>query len=95
MPPQVERPDLNQVTLYKPGSSTDHPFGFVGQIPIREQLLMTPGVQQILRQPPNQITTDMLEKQAIQDGMLTMLQDGVLKALRGETTLEEVFRVVG
>lgn len=95
MPQHVERPDLNNITLYKPGASADHPFGFVGQLPIREQLLMTPGVQNILRMPPNQVTTDMLEKQAVEDGMLTMLQDGVLKALRGETTLEEVFRVVG
>jgi type II secretory ATPase GspE/PulE/Tfp pilus assembly ATPase PilB-like protein len=95
LPPQFEKPDLNKITLFKPGSSPEHPFGFTGQLAIREQLMMTPGVQQLLRMPPNQVTTEMLEKQAIQDGMLTMVQDGVLKAIRGETTLEEVFRVVG
>jgi type II secretory ATPase GspE/PulE/Tfp pilus assembly ATPase PilB-like protein len=95
LPKHVERPDLDQVTFYKPGTSAAHPFGFTGQLAIREQLQMTQGVQQLLRLPPNQVTTDMLEKQAIEDGMLTMLQDGVLKAIRGETTLEEVFRVVG
>lgn len=95
LPPNMERPSLANVTLYQPGTSAEHPFGFTGQIPIREQLRMTPGVQKLLRLPPNQITTVMLEAQAVQDGMLTMLQDGVLKALRGETTLEEVFRVVG
>lgn len=95
LPPQIQRPDLSKVTLYRPGTSAEHPFGYVGQIPIREQLRMTPGVQKLLRLPPNQITTPMLEQQAVQDGMLTMLQDGVLKALRGETTLEEIFRVVG
>ena len=56
---------------------------------------MTPGVQQLLRLPPNEISTPMLEKQAVEDGMLTMLQDGLLKAINGETTIEEVFRVVG
>jgi type II secretory ATPase GspE/PulE/Tfp pilus assembly ATPase PilB-like protein len=36
----------------------------------------------------------MIEKQAIQDGMLTMLHDGILKVVKGDTTLEEVYRVV-
>lgn len=95
LPPNVEKPDLSNITLYKPGSSEQNPFGYKGQIAIREQLLMTPGIQQLLRLPPNQITTDMLEKKAVEEGMLTMLQDGVLKALAGVTTLEEVYRVVG
>ncbi|MBW3569306.1 GspE/PulE family protein [Candidatus Parcubacteria bacterium] len=95
MPPGVERPNLDNVTLYKAGASTDNPFGYKGQMALREQLLMTPGVQEILRLPPNQVTTDILEKKAIEDGMVTMLQDGILKVLRGETTLEEVYRVVG
>lgn len=95
LPPGVARPDLNQITLYKPGSSEKNPFGYSGQTPIREQMLMTPGVQQLLRLPPNQITTDMIEQKAIEDGMITMLQDGVLKAIAGTTTIEEVYRVVG
>jgi type II secretory ATPase GspE/PulE/Tfp pilus assembly ATPase PilB-like protein len=94
LPPGVPKPDLRKVTLYRPGESPSNPFGYTGQIAIREQLQMTPGVQQLLRLPPNQVTTEMLEQQAVQDGMITMLQDGVLKALRGETTLEEVYRVV-
>lgn len=94
LPPAVERPDVNKITLYKPGSSPEHPYGFTGQIAIREQLRMTEGVQKLLRLPPNQVTTIGLEQQAVADGMLTMLQDGVLKAIRGETTLEEVFRVI-
>ena len=95
LPKGVEWPNLDEVTLYKPGSSPEHPFGYTGQFPLREQLQMTHGVQQLLRLPPGQVTTGMLEQKAIEDGMLTMLQDGVLKALRGETTLEEVYRVVG
>ena len=94
LPPGVDRPDLSNITLYKPGSSSDNPFGYAGQIAIREQLQMTSGIQQLLRLPPTQITTDMLQDRAIQDGMLTMLQDGVLKALQGITTIEEVYRVV-
>lgn len=94
LPPNVERPDLSTITLYKAGSSSENPFGYTGQMAIREQLLMTPGVQEILRLPPNQITTELIEQKAVQDGMITMLQDGILKALRGETSLEEVYRVI-
>ncbi|HJQ08472.1 MAG TPA: GspE/PulE family protein [Candidatus Saccharimonadales bacterium] len=93
-PPGVERPDVHNITLYKAGSSAENPFGYRGQLAIREQLQMTPGIQQLLRLPPNQITTDMLQKKAIEDGMLTMLQDGILKAFQGVTTLEEVYRVI-
>lgn len=95
LPPNVERPDLSNITLYKPGSSAQNPFGYSGQTAIREQMLMTPGVQQILRLPPNQITTAMIEQKAREDGMITMLQDGILKVLAGKTTLEEIYRVVG
>ncbi len=95
LPPQVPRPDISNLTLYTPGSSAANPFGYSGQIAIREQLQMTPGVRQLLRLPPNQVTTEMLENKAVEEGMLTMLQDGLLKAISGETTLEEVFRVVG
>lgn len=93
-PPGVEKPDLTNLTLYKAGTSAENPFGYTGQIAIREQMQMTPGIQQLLRQPPAQITTDMLQTRAVQDGMLTMLQDGVLKAIQGVTTIEEVYRVV-
>lgn len=95
LPADIPKPDLGQATLYQPGKSADNPFGFAGQIPIREQLQMTPGVQAILKLDQHHITTDMIQQEAMKDGMLTMLQDGVLKVLNGETTLEEVYRVVG
>lgn len=95
LPPHIPRPDINKVVLYKPGSSAENPFGYAGQTPIREQMQMTPNVQKLLRLPPAQITTEMIEQTARQDGMLTMLQDGVLKAIQGITTIEEVYRVVG
>lgn len=95
LPANVERPDINNLTLYKPGKSVENPFGYVGQTPIREQMQMTPGVQQLLRTPVNQITTDMIEQKAREDGMITMLQDGILKVVQGKTTLEEIYRVVG
>ncbi len=95
LPPQVKRPDIGSLTLYKSTPSVSNPFGFKGQMALREQLVMTPGVQTILKLPPGQITTDNLQQQAVADGMRTMLQDGILKAIAGLTTLEEIYRVVG
>lgn len=94
LPPGVERPNLQDITLYKAGASAENPFGYRGQLAIREQLQMTPKIQQLLRLPPNQITTEILQQKAIEDGMITMLQDGALKAIQGVTTIEEVYRVV-
>lgn len=93
-PSSIAKPDINSLTLYKPGSSADNPFGFDGQIALREQLVMSHGVQQLLRLPPAQITSEDLQAKAVEDGMRTMLHDGVLKAISGQTTIEEVFRVV-
>lgn len=95
LPPHVQKPSLDNLTLYKPGISAQNPFGFSGQLALREQLQMTHGVQQILRMPPNQITTELLQAKAVEEGMRTMLHDGILKAIAGLTTVEEVYRVVG
>ena len=94
-PPDMPRPDINRITLYYPGQSADNPFGYSGQLALREQLLMTPGVRDMLKLPPNQVITEALEAKAVAEGMRTMLHDGLLKAFAGLTTLEEVYRVVG
>lgn len=95
LPPGEQKPDLADLKLYKPGASAANPFGFSGQLAIREQLQMTPGVQQLLKLPVNQLNNEMLQAKAVEEGMRTMLQDGVLKAIAGQTTLEEVYRVTG
>jgi type II secretory ATPase GspE/PulE/Tfp pilus assembly ATPase PilB-like protein len=94
LPAQYQKPDLDNITLFKPGKSPTNLFGYSGQLALREQMAMSPGVQTILRLPPSQITSEQLQKQAVQEGMKTMLHDGLLKALAGQTTIEEVFRVV-
>ena len=38
-------------------------------------------------------TSEDIQAQAIREGMVTMQIDGLIKALRGETTIEEVLRV--
>ena len=94
LPEGVERPDISNLQLYKPGTSAENPYGYRGQIALREQFLMTDAMRQLL-QSGSKITTGDIESAAIKGGMTTMLQDGILKAIAGETTLEEIYRTVG
>lgn len=96
MPPGIKTPDLNNIVLYKPGSNPERPFGYDGQLALRELMVMDEGLTALLKKPKFEITATEIERKAVEDGkMLTMLQDGVLKALEGKTSLEEVYRVVG
>jgi general secretion pathway protein E len=40
-------------------------------------------------------TSEEIEAAAIKSGMRTMRQDGILKAIAGQTTIEEIYRVLG
>ncbi len=95
LPTNIQRPDMQNITLYRAGSSEENPYGYRGQIPLREQFTISDQLRQVLEQHPQGITTEKLEAAAIASGMRTMLQDGVLKVLSGETTIEEVYRVIG
>ncbi|MBP7821158.1 type II/IV secretion system protein [Candidatus Saccharibacteria bacterium] len=94
LPPDVQKPDISNIKLYKAGSSAENPYGYSGQFAVRELLLMTPGLETELKKPYKEITTASLEKVAIQDGMITLMQDGVLRAIAGDTSLEEVIRIL-
>lgn len=95
LPATVPMPDIDNLTLYKPGTSPENPFGYNGQIAIRELMLMKPAVINVLKRPPMQITALDIEEAAVSEGMLTLVHDGMLKAIAGTTSLEEVFRVIG
>ncbi|MDX1766217.1 MAG: hypothetical protein R3313_04670, partial [Candidatus Saccharimonadales bacterium] len=87
-------PPLDNLQLYKAVESDASPFGYKGRAMISEQLHMTPEVQQLIRKGGFQTSASMIEDLAINQGMVTMLQDGILKAIQGITTIEEVYRVV-
>lgn len=94
LPDGRTRPDLNNLNLYKPGSSEDAPFGYKGRLMIAEQLKITPEIQELLRLDPSKVSTEDIHKLAVKQGMVTLMQDGILKAISGQTTVEEVFRTV-
>lgn len=85
----VERTD--SITLYKGTGcdACDH-TGFHGRIGLFEVLTVSSAVNKLILQHSS---AEAIEAQAVADGMLTMRQDGYLKALSGYTTLEEVVRL--
>jgi type IV pilus assembly protein PilB len=93
--PADKRPNLEGLKLYKPGSSEENPYGFKGQIAIREQFVMSHELRQLLERPTHILSSQDIEAAAARSGMRTMLQDAMLKVVAGETTLEEIYRVVG
>ncbi len=95
MPKDFKQPDLQQLKLYKPGKSKENPFGYSGQIAIREQLQVSEPLRDLLMQPATTLSTQKIEETAQAAGMTTMLQNGIEFVLAGQTSLEEVFRVVG
>jgi type II secretory ATPase GspE/PulE/Tfp pilus assembly ATPase PilB-like protein len=95
LPMGMERPNLAGLKLYTPGSSTENPYGYTGQIAIREQFRMTGEIRTLLESHPTSLSAQDIEAAASRSGMRTMIQDGVLRVIAGETTLEEVYRVVG
>lgn len=96
LPEGAGKPNLEDITLYKPGTSEKNPFGYDGQVAIRELMIMDESLITLLKQKNHDVTSQEIENLAVSEGkMLTMLQDGVLKAIEGITTLEEVYRVVG
>ncbi len=64
--------------------------GFRGRVGIYEVLSNSVAEQKLI---VSNATSNQLRDQAISEGMLTMQIDGLVKALRGETTIEEVIRV--
>jgi type II secretory ATPase GspE/PulE/Tfp pilus assembly ATPase PilB-like protein len=64
--------------------------GYSGRIGVFEVLPITEKIGRLILEhaPDSEI-----EKQAVLEGMITMKQDGYLKAIEGITTLEEVIRV--
>lgn len=94
MPAGFEVPDISTVKLYKPGSSAEVPFGYSGRVVVMEQLIVNEEIQRFIRGEIKDVNVAEIERTARSQGMLTMMQDALMKVLRGETTLEEVNRVL-
>lgn len=96
LPEMIEELGLERLTderpirLYRPGSSEAVPTGYKGRTGIHEVLIVS---DEIRRMVMRQATSGEIERQAVAEGMRTMYEGGLMKALSGETSAEEVLRV--
>jgi type II secretory ATPase GspE/PulE/Tfp pilus assembly ATPase PilB-like protein len=95
--PQQKAPDpkelkSGQFILYKPGPGCENCGGgsYQGRMGIYEVLEISDNVQKMI---VGRATSEEIQMAAIRGGMLTMQQDGFVKALLGKTTIEEILRV--
>jgi type IV pilus assembly protein PilB len=80
----------NAYTLTKGKDSPETPNGYSGRLGVYEVFSVTEEIQKLILQ---RSTSTEIENLARSQGMVTMRQDGYLKALQGLTTLTEVNRV--
>lgn len=83
--------NLNDINIYKPvGCAKCNMKGEKGRVGVFEILKMTPELEAIIIEEPTELR---IMAEAKRQGMVTMKQDGILKVLAGEVSLEEVLRV--
>lgn len=83
--------DKNEITIYHgQGCKICHNTGYNGRIGVFEVLEVTKEIRKLIVQKAN---SDVITKQAVLEGMTTMLDDGLEKVKNGMTTIEEVLRV--
>lgn len=89
--PDVGPDGTPQIYLYK-GKGCDHcgGTGYSGRIGIFEVLDISEKISRMILQT---VTDSDIRDVGVEQGMITMVQDGYLKALEGITTIEEVLRV--
>lgn len=90
---QLSSTDSKITKLYKAheeGCETCGHSGYKGRMGIYEVLSNSAAVQKLIVMNN---TSDEIQAEAIKEGMITMQVDGLVKALRGQTTVEEILRV--
>lgn len=85
--PSTDEKTIKRLWRIKGGEGT---ASFRGRLGIYEVLEMSPDIQKLII---GSTTSEIIQNQAIAEGMVTMQTDGFIKALRSQTTLEEIMRV--
>jgi type II secretory ATPase GspE/PulE/Tfp pilus assembly ATPase PilB-like protein len=77
------------IEFYRPKESSSCPKGYKGRIGICEVIEVTSEIREMII---SSASTDQIQEKAISLGMITMLEDGIIKAVQGVTSIEEVLR---
>ncbi|MDP2641519.1 MAG: GspE/PulE family protein [Candidatus Yanofskybacteria bacterium] len=82
---------IHEATFWRPKETKENPDGYKGRVGIYEVFPLTESIKRIIEE---ESSVDNLRKQAQTEGMVSMVEDGFLKAARGLTSIEEVLRVI-
>ncbi|MDP2736006.1 MAG: ATPase, T2SS/T4P/T4SS family, partial [bacterium] len=82
---------LAGTAFFKPKKGKEDEGGYKGRIGIYEVLPVTESIKALVVQ---KATADQVQKQGVSEGMITMVEDGLMKAAQGITSIEEVLRVI-
>ena len=80
----------NAYTLFKGKATPENPEGYKGRMGLYEVFEVSDAIQDLILK---RSTSSEIQRAAQMEGMITMRQDGYLKALSGLTTINEVNRV--
>jgi type II secretory ATPase GspE/PulE/Tfp pilus assembly ATPase PilB-like protein len=89
--PEDRQPKLAKDYKIKHGSgcAACHGLGYKGRIAIIEMMLITPDLEKLMT-AITKVTAQELQDAAVKNGMVTLLEDGLAKALEGLTTIDEI-----
>ncbi len=82
---------IRDIKFYKPKPTKSCEEGYKGRIGIFEVLSVTETIKKLITQ---EVSDEEIQKQALKEGMRTMVEDGFIKAAQGITSIEEVLRVI-
>ncbi len=81
----------DKIPFYKPKDEIVGNDGYKGRVGIHEVLNISTSIKEMILKGSS---TDEIEERAKKEGMTTMLEDGIFLAVQGQTSTEEVLRVV-
>ena len=93
LPPRVKEIEFDEKTeISEPKGCNECHNGYSGRIAVMELLEITDEIEKLILKSPAETE---LKDAALKSGMVTMVQDAVIKILRGVTTIEETKRILG
>lgn len=93
MAERLEIPEQAGQQFYRPvGCNMCRQIGYQGRTAVHEIMPVTPAIKDLISR--GQVSEEQIETEARNEGMITIKMDGILKANKGITSLEEVMKVV-
>jgi type IV pilus assembly protein PilB len=79
------------IEFFRAKPSKECPDGYAGRVGIYEVLAVNETIKELI---VKRATSDQIQERAQKEGMITMIEDGFIKAAQGQTSIEEILRVI-